>query len=85
MARGTFPTPERRPWMSLFIWGWRFELGLSATALVALSIAERLGSAGPLLVASLVALVLHERPDLRESLARRTQTNRAERRLHAAL
>lgn len=85
MARGTFPTPERRPWMSLFIWGWRLELGLSATALVALSIAERLGSAGPLLAAALVAFVLHERPDLRERLARRTQTNRAERRLHAAL
>ena len=85
MARGAFPAPERRPWMSLFIWGWRLELGLGATALVVLSIAESLGSAGPLLATAAVGLALHERPDLRERVARRTQTSRAERRLHAAL
>ena len=85
MARGTFPTPERRPWMSLFIWGWRLELGLIAGGLVVLSISQRLGPTGLLLAAALVVLVLYSRPDLRERLRRSAGTNRTERRLHAAL
>lgn len=84
MSRASSSPPERRPWVSLVIWGWRLELALGAGALTALSISQRVGFAGPLLVTALVAFALHLRPDLRESLARQLRTNREQRWIHAA-
>ena len=84
MSRATFPASERRPWVSLVIWGWRLELALGVGALVALSISQSVGFAGPLLATALVALAVHLRPDLREGLSRQLCINREQRWIHAA-
>jgi len=78
-------TSERRPWMSLFIWGWRLEIGLGAAALVLLAFSTRFGNVGPFIVAGVTLLALQLRPDLLDQLRGVLRDRRHERWVHDAL
>jgi DNA segregation ATPase FtsK/SpoIIIE-like protein len=76
---------ERRPWMGLFIWGWRLELALGLTAFTLLLIARSLGSVGPLFITALALVATHFKKEIRRDLSRQLTTHREQRWLHAAL
>jgi DNA segregation ATPase FtsK/SpoIIIE-like protein len=76
---------ERRPWVSLLIWGWRLEIGLGIASFVILALSARFGNFGPFLLAGFVLLVLRLRPDLLDQLRTVFRERRHERWVHGAL
>jgi hypothetical protein len=60
-------------------------LFLTGSSFLLLSISARINLVGPFVVAALVPIALHFRPDVRRQLLNHMRTNRDHRRLHAAL
>jgi len=75
----------RRPWTAYAVQGWRRELGLTAVSFVVLLISWVIAPWGPYFVLGCAALVLWQRPDLRENYARSARERQVARRLEAAL
>jgi DNA segregation ATPase FtsK/SpoIIIE-like protein len=77
-------TSERRPWGSLFLWGWRLEIALSIATLLVLAISQTFGSVGPLLVIALAFVIVRLRPQVLHGISDALLQNRHQRWLHGA-
>ncbi len=75
---------ERRPWVSLLIWGWRLEIGLGVATLIVLALSTRFGAFGPFLMVGIIFLVFRLRPDLFDQLRAILRERRHERWVHGA-
>ncbi|MHB8378582.1 MAG: FtsK/SpoIIIE domain-containing protein [Acidimicrobiales bacterium] len=77
-------TSERRPWGSLFLWGWRLEIALCGASLVVLGVSEAVAANGPVVVIALALTLLKVRPQILRRLTVGMEDNRHERWLHGA-
>ena len=77
-------TSERRPWGSLFLWGWRLEIALCGASFAVLGASEAVASVGPVVVIALALALLKVHPEVLRRLTAGMETNRHERWLHGA-
>jgi DNA segregation ATPase FtsK/SpoIIIE-like protein len=76
VVRGQYTNSTRYPWVATAIWGWRFEIGLTAIGFTTLEIVVAMGGLGAVISIGVAIALAVTRPNLQAELTKRLTANR---------